>query len=147
MLKYTNTQITFREVPNLVTRCFSISNCGGHCTNCHSPELQGDNGEELTKEVLINYFEKDKDTADCYVFLGDGNDPKSMVELLKTCKEHKMKTCLYLGHWYISYPNYLDYLDYLKLGNYDNNLGNLECNTTNQRMYTIKNITSTFWNK
>ena len=59
MLKFTETDITFKEVPGKICRCFSVSNCGLHCKNCHSPELQGDNGEELTPEKLLNFIKQD----------------------------------------------------------------------------------------
>lgn len=135
--------ITFKEVPNLVSRSFSISNCGGDCPFCHSPELQQDIGEEFTDEMLKNFFKVDKDTVECYVFLGDGQDPKRMLELLNLCKENGFKTCLYIGKNTTNWK-YLRYLDYLKLGSYINDLGGLECPTTNQIMYKIENITNKF---
>ena len=143
-MKYVSTRITFREVPGLVTRCFSISNCGGNCNMCHSPELRDNIGDELTDDVLLYYFEKDKETIDCYVFLGDGQEPGRMLDILKLCKENHYKTCLYIGK-NTTDCRYLYSLDYLKLGSYINNLGGLECNTTNQRMFEIKDITSQFW--
>ena len=143
-MKYVSTQITFREVPGLVTRCFSVSHCGGNCFNCHSPELRDDIVDELTKDVLSKYLEEDKDKVDCYVFLGDGDNNIEMLKLLIYCKEHNMKTCLYLGHLDV-YTPYLCYLDYLKLGPYVEKAGGLECKTTNQRMYKIEDITSEFW--
>lgn len=143
-MKYVSTQITFREVPNLVTRCFSISNCGGDCFYCHSPELRDDVGDELTNNILHSYFRQDKDTVDCYVFLGDNQEPKRMLEILKLCKENGYKTCLYIGKNTTNWE-YLRYLDYLKLGPYVNDLGGLECKTTNQRMYKIQDITPEFW--
>lgn len=142
-MKYVNTQITFREVPNLVTRCFSISNCGGNCPFCHSPELRGDVGDELTNEILLSYFRQDRGTVDCYVFLGDGQEPQRMLAILRLCKEKDYKTCLYIGKNTTDWK-YLRYLDYLKLGSYINDLGSLECKTTNQRMFKIEDITSQF---
>ena len=135
--------ITFKEVPNMVCRSFSISNCGGDCPFCHSPELKDDIGEEFTNEILENFFKIDKDTVECYVFLGDGQDPERMLELLKLCKENGFKTCLYIGRNTTNWK-YLRYLDYLKLGSYINDLGGLECPTTNQIMYKIENITNKF---
>lgn len=141
-MKYTNTQITFQEVPGLVTRCFSISNCGGRCKGCHSPELRKNVGEELTKEVLDKYLEEDKGKVDCYVFLGDGREVGLMYVFLKYCKKHNMKTCIYLGHTKI-FPPYLEIVDYIKVGCYREDLGGLDSPTTNQRMF--KNITSEFY--
>ena len=52
MIKYTETQVTFSEVPDEISLCINISNCPHRCKNCHSPHLQEDIGEELTFEVL-----------------------------------------------------------------------------------------------
>ena len=142
-MKYVSTQITFQEIPGLVTRCFSISNCGGTCAGCHSPELQEDRGEELTVDIIDKYLKEDKDTVDCYVFLGDGRDCTEMIKILTHCKNNNMKTCLYLGHNNV-FPVYFIYLDYIKVGCYRQDLGGLNSPTTNQRMF--KNITSEFYN-
>ena len=143
-MKYVSTQITFSEVPSLVTRCFTISNCGGNCFKCHSPELRKDIGDELTNEVLYHFFSSDVGTVDCYVFLGDGQEPKRMLEILKLCKKNNFKTCIYVGKDTTNWE-YLRYLDYLKLGSYKDELGGLDCKTTNQVMYKIENITPQFW--
>lgn len=142
-MRYTNTQITFQEVPGLVTRCFSIANCGGKCKGCHSPELRKKNiGEELTIEVLDKYLKEDSHKVDCYVFLGDGKEPNLMYVFLEYCKKHNMKTCIYLGHMKVFSP-YLEIADYIKVGCYREDLGGLDSPTTNQRMF--KNITSEFY--
>jgi anaerobic ribonucleoside-triphosphate reductase activating protein len=145
-MKLFSNQITFSEVPGLVSRCFAISNCGGNCPSCHSPELRENIGEEFTDEMLYNFIAHDYDNIDCYVFLGDGQDPKRMIELLKICKQRKFKTCLYVGKDATNWE-YLRYLDYLKLGSYINALGGLDSKMTNQRMYKIENITNQFQNK
>lgn len=146
MVKFFDNAVTFKEVPNIVSRSFSITNCGGKCKGCHSPWLQQDIGEELTDEILENFFRLDKDKIECYVFLGDGNDPIRMTELLKLCKQNGFKTCLYLGN-YTTHWDYLRYLDYVKLGSYVECLGGLDSPTTNQVMYKIENITNQFQNK
>lgn len=142
-MKYIDTQITFREVPDMVCRCFSISNCGERCKNCHSPELRKDIGTELTDEILLSYLTDDKNTIDCFVFLGDGGDNIRMCDILKLCKEHGYKTCIYLGRNTIS-MTYLRYLDYVKLGPYIEELGGLDNQNTNQIMFEIKNINNKF---
>lgn len=142
-MKYIDTQITFREVPDMVCRCFSISNCGGKCKNCHSPELKKDIGTELTDEILLSYLTNDKGTVDCFVFLGDGGDNIRMRDILELCKEYGYKTCIYLGRNTISIT-YLRYLDYVKLGPYIEELGGLDNPNTNQIMFEIKNINNKF---
>ena len=61
-------------------------------------------------------------------------------ECKEMCKEHNYKTCIYIGKNTTNWK-YLRYLDYLKLGSYINDLGGLNCKTTNQRMYKIEDIT------
>lgn len=137
MLKFTETEITFKEVPGKICRCFSVSNCGLHCKNCHSPELQGDNGEELTSEKLLNFIKQDKRVVDCYVFLGEGNDKECLKSLLELCKENNLKTCIYSGKDSFDLTEFLGVLDYLKLGPYIEELGGLDKPSTNQRFYEI----------
>ena len=51
-----------------------------------------------------------------------------------------IKTCLYSGNDDETAFHYVyDLLDYLKTGHYDEELGGLDCLTTNQRFYRIEN--------
>ena len=50
MLKYTNTDIVFQEIPDEVTLAVNLSGCPCHCPGCHSQYLWGDEGEPLTDE-------------------------------------------------------------------------------------------------
>lgn len=143
MIKFFANDITYQEVPNLISRSFSITNCGGHCNGCHSPELQEDIGEELTDRILNKFFEIDKDKVECYVFLGEGQDKNRMLDILKLCKKNGFKTCLYIGRNHADW-RYMRYLDYIKLGSYIKSLGGLDSPTTNQVMYKIENITNQF---
>ena len=52
MLKYTTAEVTFREIPDEITLCINISNCPIHCADCHSKELWGDIGTELSFDEL-----------------------------------------------------------------------------------------------
>ena len=49
MLKYTNTDIVFQEIPDEVTLAVNLSGCPCRCPGCHSPQLWGDIGEPLTR--------------------------------------------------------------------------------------------------
>ena len=40
MLKYTNTQVVFTEIPNHISLAINISNCQNNCIGCHSPYLK-----------------------------------------------------------------------------------------------------------
>ena len=48
MLKYVDTKVVFREVPDEVTLAINISNCPNSCPGCHSSYLSEDIGEVLT---------------------------------------------------------------------------------------------------
>lgn len=142
MLYYTSTAVTFREVPDQISRCFSISECGNHCEGCHSPELQGKQGEPLTREVIESLVEDDAlSGVNTYVFLGEGNDREALRELLEFSRECGMMTCLYTGSDDISrFEDLIPLLNYIKVGHYDSELGGLDKETTNQRFYIIEKL-------
>lgn len=140
MLKYVSTEIVYREVPDLISRAFSISNCGQHCKGCHSPELQGDNGEELTLDVIDNYIKEDWGKVDCYVFLGEGQDKDTLEKIIHYVHNRGFKICLYTHRNNITdiVNDYFPYLDYIKTGEYIKDLGGLNDRHTNQRFYKIE---------
>jgi len=140
MIKFTETDITFKEVPGKICRCFSISNCGLHCKNCHSPELQGDNGDELDENLLLDFLNKDKRLVNCYVFLGEGNDKEALRKSLDLCKKEGMETCIYSGKDEFDLQTFFGVLDYIKLGPYIEELGGLDNPNTNQRLYKLNYI-------
>lgn len=75
MLKYTDEQITFAEIPDEVTLCINLSNCPCHCKGCHSSYLAEDIGQVLTFSRIEKLLEKYKGiTAIC--FMGGDNDPE-----------------------------------------------------------------------
>lgn len=75
MLKYTDTQVTFAEIPDEITLCINISNCPCHCKGCHSSYLAEDIGKVLTYYRIEKLLEQNKGvTAIC--FMGGDNDPK-----------------------------------------------------------------------
>ena len=140
MLKYISTEIVYREVPDMVSRAFSISNCGQHCKGCHSPELQGDNGNRLTLDIIDKYINEDWGKIDCYVFLGEGQDKETLEKILHFTHNRGFKTCLYTYRSNLTdiINDYCPYLDYIKTGEYIENLGGLDSKNTNQRFYEIK---------
>ena len=52
MLKYVDTQVVFREIPNEITLAINISNCPFKCEECHSPYLREDIGKPLDIEAI-----------------------------------------------------------------------------------------------
>lgn len=138
MIKYTDAQITFREVPNEVSLSINISNCPYRCKGCHSPHLQKNIGKELTKEVMKKLLDENKDRATCVTFLGDGGDIKGIAELVKFCKSYGYLTCLYTGSNDVDeIVDECEVLDYIKIGPYIEEKGGLDNPNTNQIFYEI----------
>lgn len=140
MIKYTDAQITFREVPNEVSLSINISNCPYHCKGCHSPHLQKNIGKELTTDVLKKLFDENKDTVTCITFLGDGGNIKEIAELIKYCKLNGYLTCLYTGSENIDeiVDECEECLDFIKIGPYIEELGGLDNPNTNQHFFEIR---------
>lgn len=152
MIKYTETQVTFSEVPEEISLCINISNCPHKCKGCHSPHLQEDVGNELTTEVLDKLIESNKGIT-CVCFMGEGNNPKE-IDLLAChikLKYESLKIGLYTGN--VKVPEYIDInnFDYIKLGPYIKEKGPLNNQNTNQKMYKVLfgelvDSTYLFWN-
>lgn len=152
MLKYTQYDVVFREIPDRVTLAINISNCPNNCPGCHSPYLRKDIGKELTEEELDRLI-KENDGINCICLMGEGKDINRLVEVFKLIKEKypNLETGLYTGSDEFNYSVFDGCLDYIKIGHYDEKLGPLNKKTTNQRMYklnkdkTIEDITYKFW--
>lgn len=127
--------ITFAEVPDEISLCFSITNCQGRCKGCHSPHLRENAGSDLF-EVLPHLLQKYKRAISCVCFLGEGNDTDALTDALKMCRDVGAKTALYSGRRSVSAALY-ELLDYVKVGDYQEDKGALTSPTTNQRMYSV----------
>lgn len=131
MLKYTDTQVTFREIPDEVTLCINISGCPIRCPDCHSKELWEDIGEELTEEKLYSLIEENKGIT-CVCFMGGIQDYAALDRLFLEVHKKHLKTALYSGEniipWFIE-------LDYIKIGPYIKERGGLDNPNTNQRFF------------
>ncbi|MGI6719173.1 MAG: anaerobic ribonucleoside-triphosphate reductase activating protein [Bacteroidales bacterium] len=142
MLKYTNFDIVFSEIPEEVTLAINISNCPNRCKGCHSPYLQEDIGFELTNKVLKDIVDKYKNSITCICFMGGDASPDevcSSAVLIKETYNNKIKTAWYSGKNKLENDNYTKYFNYLKLGSYNEEKGPLNKPTTNQRLYKIVN--------
>lgn len=158
MLKYTDTQVVFREIPDEITLCINISGCPNHCEGCHSPELRLDIGEELTDTVLHELIERNLGIT-CICLMGGDQDPVEIINLLCGYISNAaytnnicLKTAWYSGKEELPevIGDYWKFLNYIKLGPYKRELGPLNSKTTNQRLYQItkgkmKDITYKFW--
>lgn len=154
MLKYTDCQVTFSEVPDEISLAIEISNCPIHCPGCHSPELWKDIGNILNKSNLEDLLISNKGIT-CVCFMGGDAEPLEVNELSKWVHEHytnTIKTCWYSGN--NSYPTFTPDFNYIKIGPYKEKYGPINVKTTNQRMVEIiktdkdwymKDITYKFW--
>ncbi|MBR3739486.1 MAG: anaerobic ribonucleoside-triphosphate reductase activating protein [Clostridia bacterium] len=138
MIKYDGYAITFTEVPDEVSICINITNCQGNCKGCHSPHLREDIGENLEAD-LPKILEDNKENATCVCFMGEGNDPYALGKCILMAKLAGYKTCLYSGRNDVAIA-YQYSLDYIKYGEYIEEKGGLNQETTNQRFSQIKHF-------
>lgn len=136
MLKFTDIQVTFAEVPDEITLCINISNCPCHCKGCHSAYLAEDVGTPLDEMELTSLIEANRGIT-CVAFMGGDADQTTVHNLASFIKE------MYPGikvAWYSGRETAiinLDYFDFIKLGPYDEDKGPLNKRTTNQRFYKV----------
>lgn len=140
MLKYTDTQVGFREVPDKIALLINISGCKCHCPSCHSKHLWQDIGDPLTTQALSALI-KENDGINCVCFMG-GEDFEDIKLLADHAKEaHGISVAWYTGHDLIDLPwETIDSVDFLKVGPYKDDLGPLDKKSTNQRMYVVKHV-------
>lgn len=151
MVKYTDTQVTFREIPDEITLCINISGCPNHCEGCHSSYLANDIGTELTFNELLRLITLNNGIT-CVSFMGGDQDPKyvnSCAEIIRN-SDLPLKVAWYSGKQELSKEINLNNFDYIKLGPYIAARGTLDNPDTNQRLYIVKNnrledITNLFW--
>ncbi len=151
MIKYTDTQVTFREIPDEVTLCINISGCPNHCEGCHSLYLANDIGTELTFNELLKLIVLNNGIT-CVSFMGGDQDPKyinTCAEIIKS-SDLSLNVAWYSGKQELSNEISLNNFDYIKLGPYIAARGPLDNPNTNQRLYKINNnkledITNLFW--
>jgi len=146
--------VVLEEIPDKVTLAVEITNCQGHCEDCHSPHLRDDLGEELTPAKIDALF-GDNFGVNCFLFLGEGKDVDALLKLVKHInkKYPSIEVALYSGLHHTD-ERVWDYFDYVKIGPYRAEYGPLNKPTTNQRMYRLErgkgkgsaiDITERFW--
>lgn len=152
MLKFTDVEVVFKEIPDEITLAINISNCPFHCSGCHSPELWEDIGNDLNQESLSKLIEKNKGIS-CISFMGGDLDIDSLNTLFFYVKRNfsYLKVAWYSGRDHVSKKVNLKYVDFIKIGPYKKELGGLDKKTTNQIMYRVDSelnlidITNLFW--
>ena len=155
MLKYSNYEITFAEVPDEISLCINLTNCPHKCVGCHSPWLREDNGTPLTYTELTKLIKQNTGIS-CVCFMGGDKEPWEVVRLAKLIREDfpSLKTAWYSGSESVDHQNQFNYV---KIGPYIESLGPLNNRTTNQRMveynlstelgpsWYMRDITHKFW--
>ncbi len=138
MLKYVDTKVVFREIPDHITLAVNISGCPCACEGCHSSYLAGDIGEVLSCDAIRELISRN-DSISCISFMGGDSAPAQLSELAKFVKDSypKIATAWYSGRDVISSEIDICNFDYIKIGSYQSAKGALDSPTTNQRLYHI----------
>lgn len=140
MLKYTDAQVTFAEVPDEITLCINISNCPCHCKGCHSAYLAEDIGTPLDEMELTSLIESNNGIS-CVAFMGGDAEPSEIHHMAMFIKElyPRIKVAWYSGReeLHSSIELNLQDFDFIKLGPYKEECGPLNTRTTNQRFYKV----------
>lgn len=141
MLKFTNYDIVFQEVPGEVTLAINLSNCPHRCKGCHSPYLREDKGEELSRETLKKLLGKYGEAISCVCFMGGDADPREIENLAAWLHREtgkRIKTGWYSGRTALPDGCGVSHFDYIKLGPYIAERGGLDSPCTNQRFYRVE---------
>lgn len=138
MLKYTETKVVFREVPDEITLAINISGCPCACEGCHSSYLAGDVGNELSVKVIKDLITR-YDSISCISFMGGDADPAEVSRLAAEVKLYApdLMVAWYTGRDELSKEVDLKNFNYIKIGSYQAKLGGLDSPTTNQRIYKV----------
>lgn len=137
-MKYVDTMVVFREVPDEITLAINISGCPVKCPGCHSGYLARDIGFPLDEESLEALI-KGHPGISCVSFMGGDADPSYVRRLALWVKDNfrGMKTSWYSGRDLHHARPVLDALDFVKVGPYIDEFGPLDSPVTNQRFYSI----------
>ena len=135
-MKYVDTQVVFREVPDELTLAINISGCPVNCPGCHSSYLAQDIGEILDRDALDSLIDGNPGIS-CVAFMGGDADPLLVKELADHVHSRGLKTCWYSGRGLSCAEPVLTSLDFIKVGPYIEKYGPLDYSNTNQRFYKV----------
>ncbi|MBR1928257.1 MAG: anaerobic ribonucleoside-triphosphate reductase activating protein [Paludibacteraceae bacterium] len=139
MLKYTDYDIVFQEIPDETTLAINLSLCPNRCIGCHSPQLWEDIGQVLTENEIEKLLDKYGSAITCVSLMGGDNDTQAVNQLAEYIHNRSKRTAWYSGKTEISKDIDLKNFDYIKIGPYIEKYGGLDKPTTNQRLYKIEN--------
>lgn len=81
MLRYTDYDIVFREIPDETTLAVNLAGCPNRCPGCHSPQLQEPIGEPLTEEVVERLLARYGAAVTCFCLMGGDAEPHEAARL------------------------------------------------------------------
>ena len=138
MLRFLETKVVFREIPDEITLSINITNCPIHCKDCHSKHLWENIGSDLTITKL-NHLIAENEGISCICFMGGDSDTNYLNNLAKYIKSnYNIKVGWYSGQDSIDNMVNLEYFDYIKIGHFNGKpLNNKD---TNQRLYRIDKL-------
>ncbi|MCQ2174273.1 MAG: anaerobic ribonucleoside-triphosphate reductase activating protein [Bacteroidales bacterium] len=138
-MKYVDTKVVFREVPEEVTLAINISGCPVRCPGCHSSYLVRDVGEILDAVSLKSLIDSNKGIS-CVSFMGGDADPSYIRDLAVWVRSNYpgLKTSWYSGRSLEQAGDVIPELDFIKVGPFIDEFGPLDKETTNQRFYRVR---------
>lgn len=152
MLRFLETKVVFREIPNEITLSINITNCPIKCKDCHSKHLWENIGSDLTITKL-NHLIIENEGISCICFMGGDSNTNYLNNLAKYIKnKYTIKVAWYSGQDSIDNMINLEYFDYIKIGHFNGKP--LNDKNTNQILYRIDkldnkwelvNITNKLW--
>ncbi len=140
MLKYTDYDIVFQEIPDEVTLAINLSNCPHNCKGCHSPQLMQDIGEHLNQKAISGLLDKYGKMITCVCFMGGDASPcevERLAAFVQEISQGRLKTGWYSGREKLVDGCKVENFNFIKLGPYKERLGGLNSKTTNQRLFRI----------
>lgn len=145
-MKYVDTMVVFREVPEEISLAINISGCPVQCPGCHSSYLAQDIGTPLD-EAAVDSLIAGNPGISCVSFMGGDADPSYIKKLSQHVHSAHpgLKTCWYSGRELEQAEKHgmTQELDYIKVGPYVDEFGPLDSPTTNQRFYSISRESGT----
>ena len=140
MLRYTDYDIVFQEIPDEVTLAVNLSGCPNRCPGCHSPQLQREIGAPLTAEALEGILARYGSSITCVCMMGGDGDPEAVSALAEYLRRSRLdlRIAWYSGRTEPPAGFRAERFDYLKLGPYVEALGGLRSPATNQRLWRLR---------
>ncbi|MGP9801496.1 anaerobic ribonucleoside-triphosphate reductase activating protein [Rheinheimera sp. NSM] len=132
MLRFTDEQIAFQEVPGEVSLAYTIAGCPLGCKGCHSSySWHSGQGAALSSSYLQQRLQTYQGLISCVLFLGGEWQPQTLLPLLMMVRSAGLNSCLYTGLDDVS-PALKQQLTYLKTGRWLAERGGLNSPNTNQ---------------